>query len=177
MDAGRGRQLLDQLHVGDHRQSERRPAHAPQLLAQCGELGWHLQVSDRDVLLHTLPMFHANGWGMPYATTAMCARHVVLRKVDGEEILRRVESEGVTLLCGAPAVVAMILDAAASRASAGVSIPGRAPCGWSSRAHRRRDGPSSVSKRAGLGVRPDLRADGDLAAAHDQPGAERVGRT
>ena len=87
--------------------------------------GWHLQVSDRDVLLHTLPMFHANGWGMPYAATAMGARHVVLRKVDGEEILQRVEREGVTLMCGAPAVVAMILDAAARRAADGRSVPGR----------------------------------------------------
>jgi len=87
--------------------------------------GWHLQVSDRDVLLHTLPMFHANGWGMPYAATAMGARHVVLRKVDGEEILTRVEREGVTLMCGAPAVVAMILDAAAKRVAEGTSVPGR----------------------------------------------------
>jgi fatty-acyl-CoA synthase len=87
--------------------------------------GWHLGVSDRDVLLHTLPMFHANGWGMPYAATAMAARHVVLRKVDGEEILARVEREGVTLLCGAPAVVAMVLDAAAARAAAGRDVPGR----------------------------------------------------
>ena len=87
--------------------------------------GWHLGVSDRDVLLHTLPMFHANGWGMPYAATAMAARHVVLRKVDGEEILRRVEREGVTLLCGAPAVVALILDAAAKRTADGVDTPGR----------------------------------------------------
>jgi fatty-acyl-CoA synthase len=86
--------------------------------------GWHLGVGDRDVLLHTLPMFHANGWGMPYATTAMAARHVVLRKVDGEEILARVEREGVTLLCGAPAVVAMILDAAGARAAAGRVVPG-----------------------------------------------------
>ncbi|MGN6606040.1 MAG: AMP-binding protein, partial [Jatrophihabitans sp.] len=28
--------------------------------------GLHTQISDRDVYLHTLPMFHANGWGMPY---------------------------------------------------------------------------------------------------------------
>ena len=64
--------------------------------------GWHSGVSDRDVYLHTLPMFHCNGWGMPYAVTGMGVRHVVLRKVDGAEILRRVEREGVTLLCGAP---------------------------------------------------------------------------
>ena len=76
--------------------------------------GWHMGVSDRDVYLHTLPQFHCNGWGMPYAVTGMGGRHVVLRKVDGAEILRRVERHGVTLLCGAPAVVGMILDAAAS---------------------------------------------------------------
>jgi fatty-acyl-CoA synthase len=87
--------------------------------------GWHTGVSDRDVLLHTLPMFHCNGWGMPYAVTGMGGLHIVLRKVDGEEILTRVERHGVTLLCGAPAVVAAILDAAAARAAAGREIPGR----------------------------------------------------
>jgi acyl-CoA synthetase (AMP-forming)/AMP-acid ligase II len=86
--------------------------------------GWHTGVTDRDVLLHTLPMFHCNGWGMPYAVTGMGGRHIVLRKVDGEEILRRVESEGVTLLCGAPAVVAAVLDAAAARREAGRAVPG-----------------------------------------------------
>ena len=56
--------------------------------------GWHLGLSDRDVYLHTLPTFHCNGWGMPYAVTAMGARQVIVRKVDGEEILRRVDREG-----------------------------------------------------------------------------------
>ena len=75
--------------------------------------GWHTGVNDRDVYLHTLPMFHCNGWGMPYALTAMGVRQVVLRKVDGAEILRRVDAHDVTLMCGAPAVVAAVLDAAA----------------------------------------------------------------
>ncbi|MEZ5183546.1 MAG: AMP-binding protein [Acidimicrobiales bacterium] len=74
--------------------------------------GWQAGVSDRDVYLHTLPMFHCNGWGQPYATAGMGVPQVVLRKVDGAEILRRVDQHGVTYLCGAPAVVAMILDAA-----------------------------------------------------------------
>jgi len=87
--------------------------------------GWHTTVTDRDTLLHTLPMFHCNGWGMPYAVTAMGGRHVVLRKVDGEDILRRVETEGVTLLCGAPAVVAAILTAATDRRARGAPVPGR----------------------------------------------------
>jgi fatty-acyl-CoA synthase len=74
--------------------------------------GWHTGVNDRDVYLHTLPMFHCNGWGMPYAVTGMGGRHIVLRKVDGAEILRRIDAHGVTLLNGAPAVVNAVLDAA-----------------------------------------------------------------
>jgi len=75
--------------------------------------GWHMGVSDRDVYMHTLPQFHCNGWGMLYAVTGMGAKHVIQRKIEGEEILRRVEQHGVTLWCGAPAVLNMILDAAA----------------------------------------------------------------
>jgi acyl-CoA synthetase (AMP-forming)/AMP-acid ligase II len=45
--------------------------------------GWHAAVTDRDVYLHTLPMFHCNGWGMPFATTACprscCARSTAPR--------------------------------------------------------------------------------------------------
>ena len=54
------------------------------------------------MLLHTLPMFHANGWGMPFAVTGVGGRHIVLRQVDGTEILRRVDEHGVTLMCAAP---------------------------------------------------------------------------
>jgi fatty-acyl-CoA synthase len=75
--------------------------------------GMHMQVGDRDVYLHTLPMFHCNGWGMPYTTAGLGARQVVLRKVDGAEILRRVDRHGVTIMCGAPAVWNAVLDAAA----------------------------------------------------------------
>ncbi|MGA9869982.1 MAG: AMP-binding protein [Rhodococcus sp. (in: high G+C Gram-positive bacteria)] len=75
-------------------------------------LGLHAQLNDRDVYLHTLPMFHSNGWGMPFAMTGVGARHIVLRKVDGTEILRRVRDHGVTVLCGAPAVAAAVLEAA-----------------------------------------------------------------
>jgi acyl-CoA synthetase (AMP-forming)/AMP-acid ligase II len=76
--------------------------------------GWHMGVNDRDVYLHTLPQFHCNGWGMVYAVTAMGGQHIVLRKVDGADILERVDKYGVTLMCGAPAVANMILDSAAT---------------------------------------------------------------
>jgi acyl-CoA synthetase (AMP-forming)/AMP-acid ligase II len=84
--------------------------------------GWHTGVNDRDVYLHTLPQFHCNGWGMVYAVAGMGGRHIVLRKVDGPEILRRIEAHDVTLMCGAPAVLAAVLDAAATWDG---PIPGR----------------------------------------------------
>jgi len=59
---------------------------------------------------------------MVYAVTGMGGRHIILRKVDGAEILRRIEEHGVTMLCGAPAVVNMVLDAAANWDG---PIPGR----------------------------------------------------
>ncbi|MFD2473562.1 AMP-binding protein [Amycolatopsis silviterrae] len=72
----------------------------------------HAGVTDRDVYLHTLPQFHVNGWGMPFAMTGLGVPHVILRKVDGAEILRRVEKHGVTVMCAAPAVVNAVLEAA-----------------------------------------------------------------
>jgi len=84
--------------------------------------GLHAQTGDRDVYLHTLPMFHANGWGWPYLATGVGAKHIVIRKIDGAEILRRVEEHGVTVMCAAPAVAAAVLDAAQSWDG---PIPGR----------------------------------------------------
>jgi acyl-CoA synthetase (AMP-forming)/AMP-acid ligase II len=84
--------------------------------------GMHMQVSDRDVYLHTLPMFHCNGWGLPYTMAGLGARQVVLRKVDGTEILRRIERHGVTVMAGAPAVWNAVLEAAAHWDG---EIPGR----------------------------------------------------
>ncbi len=82
----------------------------------------HAGVNDRDVYLHTLPMFHANGWGMPFAMTGLGVRQVVLRKVDGTEILRRVRDHGITVMCAAPAVAAAVLEAAQTWEG---EIPGR----------------------------------------------------
>lgn len=82
----------------------------------------HVTASDRDVYLHTLPMFHANGWGMPFAMTGIGAEHIVIRKIDGAEILRRVAEHGVTVMCAAPAVAAAVLEAAQDWEG---EIPGR----------------------------------------------------
>ena len=84
--------------------------------------GWQTGVSDRDVFMHVVPMFHCDGWGMPFTMAAMGVKQVVLRKVDGAEILRRIRDHDVTIFCGAPAVCAAILDAAAAWPG---ELPGR----------------------------------------------------
>ena len=71
----------------------------------------HLGLRHDDVELWTLPMFHCNGWGGVYALTGLGGTHVVLRQVDGGEILRLIASEGVSFACMAPAVLRAVLDA------------------------------------------------------------------
>ena len=75
-------------------------------------MGWQFGINDRDTYLHLVPMFHCDAWAMPYNLSAMGVTQVVQRKVDGPEILRRIERHGVTFTGGSPAVCAAVLDAA-----------------------------------------------------------------
>jgi len=70
----------------------------------------HLRIQHDDVELWTLPMFHANGWGGPFALTAMGATHVVLRAIVAEDIYQLIQDEKVTFACMAPAVLSTILN-------------------------------------------------------------------
>jgi fatty-acyl-CoA synthase len=69
----------------------------------------HFHLRHEDVMLWTLPMFHCNGWGVPYALTAMGGTHVNLRAVVASEIFRLMQDEGVTFSCMAPAVLNTVL--------------------------------------------------------------------
>ncbi|GBD29528.1 Long-chain-fatty-acid--CoA ligase [bacterium HR32] len=69
----------------------------------------HGRLRLEDVYLHTLPMFHVNGWGAVWAVTAVGARHVCLPKVDPPEVFRRIDQEGVTVAFSAPTVLVMLL--------------------------------------------------------------------
>lgn len=70
----------------------------------------HLEVSDRDVLLHILPMFHVNGWGSPFYYTANGATQVGLDKVDPADIFDKINRYGVTIMHMAPTVLNMLLE-------------------------------------------------------------------
>jgi fatty-acyl-CoA synthase len=63
------------------------------------------------VYLWTLPMFHCNGWCFPWSVTAMGGTHVCLRAVDPKQIFELIVAEGVTHMCGAPTVLAMLMGA------------------------------------------------------------------
>jgi fatty-acyl-CoA synthase len=87
-------------------------------------VGWGFGLAEADRYLHTLPMFHVNGWGLPLAAAALGVPNVVQREVRGPEILRRVEREQITLLCGAVPVAAAIMEAAEEMRARGHAVPG-----------------------------------------------------
>ncbi len=62
-------------------------------------------ITASDVVLPVVPMFHANAWGMPFATSAVGARLVLPgRNSDGASLARLIVSEGVTIATGVPTV-------------------------------------------------------------------------
>jgi fatty-acyl-CoA synthase len=71
-------------------------------------MAWPLPPSA--VYLWTLPMFHCNGWCYTWAVTAMGGTHVCLRRVDPPLVFRLIARHGVTHMCGAPTVLAMLIQ-------------------------------------------------------------------
>ncbi|HRO30340.1 MULTISPECIES: AMP-binding protein [Micrococcaceae] len=65
--------------------------------------------------LWTLPMFHCNGWCTPWAVTSAAGTHVCLRAVRQDAIWDAFDHEGITHLCGAPIVCAMIHESERAR--------------------------------------------------------------
>jgi fatty-acyl-CoA synthase len=72
-------------------------------------VGWPLP--PRAVYLWTLPLFHCNGWCFPWSVTAVGGTHVCLRAVDPALVFPMIVEHGVTHMCGAPTVLAMLTNA------------------------------------------------------------------
>jgi fatty-acyl-CoA synthase len=64
-----------------------------------------LNVRPTEIYLHTLPMFHANGWGGIWALAGLGGTQVCLRKVEAPMIFELMQRENVTLACAAPTVL------------------------------------------------------------------------
>ncbi len=69
-----------------------------------------LGLTDRDVQLHTIPLFHANGWGTPQALTGVGGTHVMIKKFEPEKVFQLIAEEGVTLAAMVPTMVNMLLN-------------------------------------------------------------------
>jgi fatty-acyl-CoA synthase len=69
-----------------------------------------LGLTDRDVQLHTIPLFHANGWGTPQALTGVGGTHVMIKKFEPEKVFELIANEGVTLAAMVPTMVNMLLN-------------------------------------------------------------------
>ena len=63
-----------------------------------------INVTDADNMLHVVPLFHVNGWGTPHFLTAVGGKHVMLRSVDYDNMLRLIESEQITRILGVPTI-------------------------------------------------------------------------
>jgi fatty-acyl-CoA synthase len=72
-----------------------------------GSMGKHC------VYLWTLPMFHCNGWCFPWTISVVAGTHVCLRQVRAPAMYDAIADHKVTHLCGAPIVMATLLNAAA----------------------------------------------------------------
>jgi fatty-acyl-CoA synthase len=65
------------------------------------------------VCLWTLPLFHCNGWCLPWAIAAVAGTNVCLRKVEPGAIFDAIRRHGVTHYAGAPIVHSMLINAPA----------------------------------------------------------------
>ncbi len=68
-----------------------------------------LRFDEDDVILHVVPLFHVNGWGVPHFVTMTGGRHVMLRKFDPVALMAAVQQHRVTRLLAVPAIFNAIL--------------------------------------------------------------------
>ena len=64
-----------------------------------------LGVSQRDTVMAVVPMFHANAWGLPYASTLVGAKQVFPgNSMAADRVLELMQDECVTLGAGVPTI-------------------------------------------------------------------------
>jgi acyl-CoA synthetase (AMP-forming)/AMP-acid ligase II len=68
-------------------------------------------ITATDVVLLAVPMFHANGWGLPFSVPAAGARMILPgRNLKGEALATLMSEEQVTIAVGVPTVWTGVLD-------------------------------------------------------------------
>ncbi|KAG2391389.1 hypothetical protein HKW66_Vig0128500 [Vigna angularis] len=67
-------------------------------------------VPKRPIYLWTLPIFHANGWSLPWGIAASGGTNICVRKFDAGIIYSLIKRNHVTHMCGAPVVLSMLTN-------------------------------------------------------------------
>jgi fatty-acyl-CoA synthase len=66
--------------------------------------------NNESVELHTIPLFHANGWGVAHSLTYVGGKHVMIRKFETTEVFRLIEREGAQSLSVVPAMATALVN-------------------------------------------------------------------
>ncbi|MBV8845717.1 MAG: long-chain-fatty-acid--CoA ligase [Bryobacterales bacterium] len=66
------------------------------------------------VELHTIPLFHANGWGRPQVSTMLGVKQVMVRRFDPVNVLDLVQLHRATDMCVVPTMAQALMQAVAS---------------------------------------------------------------
>jgi fatty-acyl-CoA synthase len=65
--------------------------------------------SDTTVELHTIPLFHANGWGRPQVATLVGAKQVMVRRFESAAVCRLIQEQRATNMSLVPTMAAALL--------------------------------------------------------------------
>jgi fatty-acyl-CoA synthase len=68
------------------------------------------EASSDTVHLHTIPLFHANGWGAAHTVTLEGAKHVMISRFEPAEVFRLIERERVQSLSAVPAMAIALVN-------------------------------------------------------------------
>jgi fatty-acyl-CoA synthase len=71
------------------------------------------EMSCKSVLLHTIPLFHANGWGTAHSITVVGGTHVMIRHFNPVEVFNLIERERVTTCAMVPTMVTALVNSPA----------------------------------------------------------------
>jgi fatty-acyl-CoA synthase len=66
--------------------------------------------SDRNVELHTIPLFHANGWGRAHTSVMAGLTQIMVRRFDPALVLRLIEQEHATGMALVPTMANALLN-------------------------------------------------------------------
>jgi len=76
-------------------------------------LGVALQYEDRDSMvdLHTIPLFHANGWGRPQASTMLGVKQIMVRRFEPSHVFHLIQKHGATDMSLVPTMANALVNA------------------------------------------------------------------